>query len=544
MDASEQQYRPEPGIAVPVTVGERPSSRGAARRGWSIVQTHAGDPADLAARIREDLEGGADGIRLDVSSLTADALATALAGLPLDGVLELGNGDEHTAAALLRVASERGIEPRVDFGLDPVGRLARAGRITGSLESRVEASADLAGRLAAGSRAFTVDDGVWHDAGADEATCIGLQAATGLAYVRAMEGRGMALDDAFGQVAFRSAMSGRFLLGIAKLRAARRVWTRIAAACGVEATPFQTAVTCHRERTVRDPWVNILRGTTGAFAGIVGGADRVDVPPFAGGDEARRLARNTALVLRDEAHLGRVADPAGGSLAVEALTEALANAAWSTFQGIEAQGGIAAALRSGAVQAGIAKSRARLEDRVRHRKDAVLGVSRYPNLDEERLAPLHETGAQGSGPGETVEPLRPWRRAAAFEALRERAEAPVLLATLGPLAEHSARTGFGRELVEAGGLRAVVPDDVQTPEQAVEALGSARVAVISCADKRFATDAVDAAKRLTAAGAAVWMLGRPGEHEAALRAAGVRDFLFLGGDALATLDALWAEVQR
>ena len=118
-------------------------------------------------------------------------------------------------------------------------------------------------------------------------------------------------------------------------------------------------------------------------------------------------------------------------------------------------------------------------------------------------------------------------------------------ATLGPLAEHTARTGFGRELVESGGFRAHVPDGVETPEQAVEAwraAGSPRLAVVSGADARFETEAVSAVRLLTEAGAAVWVLGKPRDHDAVLRAAGARDFLFTGGDALSTLTDFWTEV--
>ncbi|MEZ4322147.1 MAG: methylmalonyl-CoA mutase family protein [Myxococcota bacterium] len=545
MDANEWQYRPEPDIAIPGGVGSVPSSRGAPRRGWEIVQTYVGSPESAGRELHEDLQGGTAGVRLSLDTPDRASFAVALDGVDLATLpVELAHGTLASARALVEMATERGTPPgplRLDLGIDPYGTLATTGAFVDGPADVASFAARECGR---GCRTYTLDDAVWHDAGADEAWCLALQLASGVQLLRDLDALGLHSEAAFAQVAFRCAMPGRFLLGIAKLRAQRRLWARIGEACSVDATASQTAAPAWREATVRDPWVNILRTTTAAFAGIVGGAERVDTAPFAAGDEARRLARNTQLVLRDEAHLGRVADPAGGSLALEALTEALAHAAWSRFQDLEREGGIEAALRNGRVQREIAASRDRLVARVRTRKAPILGVSRYPSLTEDRLAPAaHPVRPVAAGP--EIDPVRPVRLAEPYEALREREPAPVYFATLGPLAEHTARTGFGRELVEAGGLQCVVPDGVETAAQneAAYAASGARVAVISAHDRRFAGEAVELANRLAGAGAAVWMLGKPGEHEATLRAAGVRDFLFLGGDALATLDALWTEVQ-
>jgi len=502
---------------------EVPSSRGVVRRGWMVVQTHSGDADAINQGARADLAEGVDGVRIDLGGLsTPDELGIALEDIAPGQVAALHQANLDWVASFLVWAGEATLSTHLE--LDPIGTLARSGSLPGGLEQSIRAAADLARRASTlpGVRVFGVDDAAWHERGADEAWCIAISAATAVAYLRALQSAGVQPDP--GAIPLRQAMPTRFLRGVAKLRATRRVWARIAELIGTHTAPEQTATPARRELTTVDPWVNILRGTTAAFAGIVGGASRIDIPPYSGEAQARRLARNTQLVLRDESRLGHVADPAGGSLAIEALTDSLAHDAWRRFQQIEAAGGAVAAVSSGWLAEQLAPLREELLRRVRTRRAPILGVSRFPDLDEKRLPP-----APGSRPA--APPL-----AQPYEALRTRDPAPVFIATLGPLAEHTARTGFGRELLAAGGLRAEVGE--------VEAHSGCSVALLSCANKRFGTEALEAITTLTRSGAAVWMLGSPPPNESALRAAGVRDFVFTGGDAIATLDAIWTEVQR
>jgi methylmalonyl-CoA mutase len=240
----------------------------------------------------------------------------------------------------------------------------------------------------------------------------------------------------------------------------------------------------------RDPWVNMLRTTLAAFSAGVGGADTVLVHPFdvaiTGGfpgtpaSFARRIARNTQLLLLEESHIGEVLDPAGGSWFVEDLTNQLAEQAWKRFCDIESRGGFEAARDYVADQ--ITEVAARRTDDVAHRRTAITGVNEYPNLTEPPLP-------QG-------DPLAPVARyAAAFEALRERSDAflektgarpRVLLLPLGPLAEHNIRTTFATNLLASGGIEAVTDAE------------GATIAVICGTDGRYASEAsaaVDAARK-------------------------------------------------
>jgi methylmalonyl-CoA mutase len=243
----------------------------------------------------------------------------------------------------------------------------------------------------------------------------------------------------------------------------------------------------------RDPWVNILRTTVAAFSAGAGGADTVLVQPFdvaiPGGfpgtaaSFARRIARNTQLLLLEESHIGRVLDPAGGSWFAEELTKSLAEQAWKHFQDVESRGGFEAARDYLVGQ--IAEVAGRRADDIAHRRKALTGVNEYPNLAE---PPLPQ--------GDSLETVV--RYAAGFEALRNRSDAflqmsgsrpKVLLLPLGPLAEHNVRTTFATNLLASGGIEAVT-EDLETTD--------AKVAVICGTDARYATEAsaaVDAARK-------------------------------------------------
>ena len=203
--------------------------------------------------------------------------------------------------------------------------------------------------------AFTVDATRYADAGATEAQALGWAIATGVAYLRSLVEAGTSVDAAAGLIGFRLAATADQFVTIAALRAARVMWTRVVTASGGSAQAarqYQHAVTATHMYSRRDPWVNLLRGATAALAAGVAGADAVTVLPFdhasgsvdADGSLGRRLARNTQLLLLEESHLARLADPAGGSFYVESLTEELASEGWRVLQDVEASGGIEAAI--------------------------------------------------------------------------------------------------------------------------------------------------------------------------------------------------------
>ncbi len=273
------------------------------------------------------------------------------------------------------------------------------------------ALADVRGR-ATGVRIATVDATVYHDAGASDAQELGIGTAVGVAYLRALTDAGQPIDDALAALEFRWAVTAEQFPSIAKLRAARRIWDRVAQLCGADEQrrgQRQHAVTSAAMMTRRDPWVNMLRTTIACFAAAVGGAESITVTPFDAAigesdDFARRIARNTQAVLHDESSLARVTDAAGGSWFVESLTEELAGAAWQVFTEIERAGGALAALDDELIGTLVLRTERARADDIAHRRAPITGVSEFADVDEapvERPAHDPET-AHRIAPGDAV----------------------------------------------------------------------------------------------------------------------------------------------
>jgi methylmalonyl-CoA mutase len=356
--------------------------------GWDVRQRHDGPGPVL-----EDLENGATSLWL-----RTDDPAASLDGVFLDAVaVVLDPGDRFLTAAgnWFDLLAARGVDPARTsggFGADPLGRRAATGDASG-LAGALTDAASLAGRClttSPGMRAITVDATIYHEAGGSDAEEVGCATAAGVAYLRALTDAGLSVPDALGQLEFRFATTADQFATTAKLRAARRVWARVAEMCEAPAAggQLQHAVTSAAMMTARDPWVNLLRTTLATFAAGTGGADAITVLPFdhqLGQPDAlaRRLARNTQTLLIEEAHAARVLDPAGGSWYVERYTDELAQAAWDWFTTIEQAGGLAAALDSGLVADRLATTWSRREADIAHRRAPLTGVSEFPLLDEQ-----------------------------------------------------------------------------------------------------------------------------------------------------------------
>jgi len=452
----------------------------------------------------------------------------------------------------------------VRFGHDPLG--ARA--ITGSAARKWnEEAPHFARRLAAlahegfHGKLAAADGRVIHNAGGSEAQELAFVLGVALAYLRALETADVTLETARRMIFFRLCADVDQFLTIAKFRALRKLWARVEASCGLAPEQaFISAETAWRMMAQRDPHVNILRAAIAVSAAALGGADAITVLPFtvARGlpDEfARRTARNTQLILIEEAHLANVADPAAGSGAVENLTDQLCQTAWALFREIEAVGGVAAALESGLIQGKVAAVRTKRAAALARRRDALTGVSAFPNLHEAEVAVVavaehNRSPAPQAGKAPMFAPLRAIRLAQPFEALRDAsdrllaatgARPKIFLANLGAPADFSARATFAKNFFEAGGIEPVGCESLDAPAltTACKASGTALVCLCST-DKVYAKQAAAAAEALKAAGARhIYLAGRPGEREAALRAAGVQSFIYEGCDALATLEGAY-----
>ena len=535
--------------AAPYVRGGR--ANGPAPAGWDVRQRHADpDPAAARGAVLADLENGVSSIWLAVG---AGGTAVADLGAALDGVhLDLapvvldGSGDSAdtelaAADAFLGLAADRGV-PSADLlgtlGLDPVGRRARTG--DGPEPDAVVPLAVRAAEEFPRVRAVVVDALPVHGAGASDAQELGFSLAAGVAYLRALTAAGLDLPAATGLIEFRYAATAEQFPTIAKLRAARLLWSRVTQACGAASPQFQHAVGSPSMLTRRDVHGNLLRGTVAGFAAGIGGADAVTVPPFdaalgGSGPFSRRIARNTQSLLVQEAHLARVIDPAGGSWFVESLTRELAAAAWAFFQEIEAAGGVVAALDAGLVADRVAAVRERREEAAARRTAPIVGVSEYADLGETREPP--------GDPGPPPAGLPRFRPAERYEAYRDRSDALLaetgsrpraFLATLGPLAAYTPRAGFARNLLQAGGIETPEAGPTETADEVVTAFREAGtpVAVLCAPDALYAERAGETAAALRAAGARYLLLAGTAEGP------GVDGNLAAGCDALAVIESV------
>ncbi len=392
---------------------------------------------------------------------------------------------------------------------------------------------------------FVVDATAVHDLGGSDAQEIGYATAVGAAYLRqltAPDGAALGIDTAASLLEFRFSATVEQLPTIAKLRAARRLWSRVCQLSGVsteESGQRQHAVTSRPMMAAYDPWVNMLRVTVAAFAAGVGGAQAITVLPFdsaLGMPDAfsRRIARNTSSLLIGESHLAEVIDPAGGAYAVEQLTDNLAQAGWAELQTIERTGGVLAAVNDGSLRQRIENVSALRDEAIVHRRRLITGVSEFPDLHERRRpATPYPAG---------VPSVR--RYSAAFEALRDQpAPAPVFLATMGPIAAHTARAAFAGNLFAAGGVDTVNAGGTGGVTDVLAAYRGQRVVCLVGPDSTYAEWGVDLVAALRRGGASYVVIAGESSSQT-VPADLVDDSCTQGVDAIAFLNRIRKELTR
>lgn len=542
-----------PPVGLP---GAAPYTRGTTLsrpdEGWDI-RAHLADPdaKQAAADALTDLENGATSLWLTLGrgGLAVSDLPTVLEGVYVDlapVALDCPDDPVGAAEAFCALLTDRAVSPAAgtSLGVDPVSATVRG--FERDVTAETLRLVDLA--RTHGTLALTVDASAVHDVGGHDAHELGAALAAGALYLRTMTTEaGLSVAEGAALIEFRFAVTDEQFTSVAKLRAARRLWARVLELSGAPEAPGQVqhAVTSRAMLTRYDPWVNILRGTVAAFSAGVGGAAAVTVLPF---DEAlglpdalgRRIARNTSSLLVHEAHVARVTDPAGGSFAIEKLTDDLARAGWAQFQLLESEGGVLASLdRDGGFADRIRDEAVRpRHEQVATRRRGITGVSEFPHLHEElpvrRPAPELAPSAD--------------RWSLPFEQLRDDpAGSPVFLATLGPVAQHTGRATFAANLLAAGGVDTVSAGPTSSAEDVVRAYQEheprAGVVCLAGADRAYAEWGADAVAALREAGASsVVLAGRPGERT--LDPALVDDHCAAGIDAVAFLQRVRSTLEE
>ncbi|MBB3971882.1 methylmalonyl-CoA mutase [Hansschlegelia beijingensis] len=547
--------------------------------GLSLTLAGQGIGQGLRIESLSDLDRTLDGVLLDLAPIHLDLA-------PYEGRI--------ATAMLAALVERRGLAPasvKALFGVDLLRDLSRTGALARAWPDMRRRFAGVAEDITARGFAGPVvlaDSRVVHCAGASEIQELATVLGSATDHVRAMIDHGFTLEAAAGQIAFAFACDAQQFASIAKLRAARLLWARWREEAGLAPAPVHIhAETSRRMMTQRDAHTNMVRTTIAAFAAGVGGADSIVVLPYthafgASDADSRRLARNAQSIILEESNAYRVADPAAGAGAIERLTDKFAEAGWRTFREIERQGGLFEALRSGFWQTQILEIRAARAEAVATRRAPLVGVSEFPQSGEvpPSLAPqpavdspapsaasrtVGEFGDDAAGfraivaalaagasvadirlasrprPTASATPLDLDRLASPFEELRAVNEGAArrpraFLALLGPIARHAPRAGFVRNLLTAGGVEAVDGPIGAEPLAAAAAwrASGAPLAILCGSDDAYDEQAAACVAALRAAGATVWLAGRP-KNAAELQEAGVSRLVAAGDNALDVL---------
>jgi methylmalonyl-CoA mutase len=581
------------------------------KAGWEVSQElKACAATDLNAIIHEGLNGGqselniivgcgqADCCKGGVALNTADDVKTALAGVAVDAIStywQSGPSSVPVAALVIAAAEQLGVpaaQLRGGFENDPFAELVANGALHQPLKTRFDHMAALTAyaiKNAPQLRTITVKGDVYHNAGATATQELGYIVATLVCYLEEMKVRGLSPESVLPHVRIRLAVGSDYFMEISKIRAARWLWSKVAAAYGVENAPVHIdACTSKWNKTTYDAHTNMLRVTAEAFAAVVGGVDSLHIGPF---DEisgktdefSRRIARNIHTILREECGLDRVIDPAGGSTYIEWLTDQIAAKSWEIFQGIEKQGGMLACLEAGSVQHSVhAVCQAKFQN-IRRRKDKIVGANMYPDLKGKKLVVLTPECKAAKTPPSTPEPasvtasadatmveqaiaaakngagkasiaiatgltngqgaptvtaLPAHRAAEEYEALRDASAAfaattgaapGILQLNIGPSGRYRLRADWTASFFEAAGFVVDGARDFSNIEEAVKALTASKagIAVITSDDATYLETVAPLATAVKAARPDITLLvaGAPGDNEAAWRAAGVDDFV-------------------
>lgn len=393
------------------------------------------DPARANAQALHEIEQGATGLALVFEGApnsygyglpaSAEVLEAVLEGVVLNHTylrIDVHPSSRAMADWLVAILTKRRVDPsklNLSFGIDPAAIFAGTGRLRMSIEAlQASMPQSLAHFFALGVPGVLLEaDGrVLHNAGATEAQELGVMLATAVAHLRLFEGARQALIYAAPHIGFSLSVDQDQFLSMAKIRAMRKLWARVQLTCSIAPSPATIhAETSYRMMTLKDPETNILRTTLAGFAAAAGGADSLSILPhtIAHGLPdafARRIARNTQLIMANESHLGFVADPASGSGAVEALTAELCEAAWLEFQTIETEGGVLHSLAKGNIQKRVLEARDRRVAEYREGKRALVGTTIYPLASERPVETLDAEMRSAPTDGAVFcEPLPPTR---------------------------------------------------------------------------------------------------------------------------------------
>jgi methylmalonyl-CoA mutase len=406
-------------------------------------------------------------------------------------------------------------------------------------------------------RVITVNGGAFSNGGATAVQELAFALASAHDYVSELTGKGISADLIIPRILFSFGTGPNYFMEIAKLRAARLLWATIVSQYHPKSDEslkmYIHSTTASWNKTIYDPYVNLLRTTTESMSAILGNADSVSVLPFdisyKDSDEfSMRIARNQQLILKNEAYLDKVTDPASGAYYIENLTHSIAVHAWEKFRWVENNGGFAECIKKGMIQDEISESCRKKEMDIAQRKTVIIGTNQYPNISEKMLGQITKAASPGQEEQTPYKVIRPFRGAEAFETLRLLTERfveagnkrpAVYLLQFGNLAMRKARAAFSTNFFGCAGFEIIDEPGNENMEDEIRKVKNAspQIVVLCSSDEEYATQAVSYTEKIKSADPAIKVVvaGFPKEITESLKSAGVDDFIHIKSNVTDTL---------
>jgi methylmalonyl-CoA mutase len=555
--------------------GQFPYIRGNKTDGndWKICQDIETADIKTANRIAANaLTRGANAVSLNTENVnTAEDLKALLKDIDVSKTTFSFNSSKSYpkfAKLLVDALGTDATETCGSFDFDPISYLLLKGNFHYSQEKDLAEALELVKTAKPGLphfRMITVNGQYFHNSGSTLTQELAFALASGNEYMAYLTSNGVEAGEAAKSIIFHFAAGSNYFMEIAKLRAARLLWAKIVEQYKPESQESAAmrihVSTANWNKTIYDPYVNVLRTTTEAMSAALGGADIITVLPFdlnyKEPDEiSTRIARNQQIILKEESSLEKVVDPAAGSYYIESLTASMADAAWEVFLGIEEKGGMIEAVKAGIIQDAVAGSAKKQNADIAARRTTLLGTNQHPNHLEKMLEKIQadeeiETENEAStDPTPVYKIMETYRGADAFEDLRlateihevEVGKRPhVFLLTIGNLAMRKARAGFSTGFFGCAGYKVTDNAGFETVEEGVNAAiaANADIVVLCSSDEEYAEIAPKAAIALKSANPEVQVVvaGYPKELIDTLKAAGVDEFIHARANVLDTLYA-------
>lgn len=402
-------------------------------------------------------------------------------------------------------------------------------------------------------RVLAVNGKLFANAGSNIVQELGFSLAEANELLAKLSDKGCDVTTVAKNIAFNFATGGNYFMEIAKIRAARMLWSKIVEqykpSCDCACKAYINATSLTYNKSIFDPYVNMLRTTTETMSAAIAGADSISVAPFdiafkEADDFSYRIARNQQLLLKEESYLDKIVDPAAGSYYIENLTDSIAQYAWQNFVAIEDKGGFAAAIREGFVQDEIAKTAQQRDMDIATRKTTIIGTNQYPNLTETMNAKIEkkECCCCHCEKGTEIKTIEPYRGAEAFEHLRLATEQSgkrpkVFLLTYGNLAMRRARSGFATNFFGVAGYEIVDNNGFATAEEGVKAAleQKADIVVLCSSDDEYAEITETACNLLKGKVKSIVLAGFPKDMVETYKGYGIDEFIHVKTNVLESL---------